>query len=156
MLISGSAERLQSASGFLDGLAVLLSGLCLVHCLALPALTVLLPFVSAELLADERLHLWLLAAVLPTSFAALTYGWQLHRHHRLLLLGGGALALIASAAFGRQFGWLGESGDRWLSVCGGLLLASAHLRNFALLHRRHAHDPLSGRCQLPAAHDSQP
>ena len=40
----------------LDALAMLLSGLCLIHCLALPLLVAALPLAASSLVADERFH----------------------------------------------------------------------------------------------------
>ena len=121
----------------LDSVAVFLSALCLVHCIALPALAALVPMFATEFFTNERFHLWLLVAVLPTSMMALVYG--VRRHHHLQIMGFGliGLALITGAALGRTAGLLGENGDRWLSVLGGLILAAVHLRNFRLLHTLH-------------------
>jgi hypothetical protein len=134
MLSPDTHETAAEPSRSLDVLAVLLSGLCLVHCLALPALAAFLPFLGAEFLADERMHLWLLVAVVPTSVFALGMGYRWHRHRGVAALGLLALIPIVVAALGRNFGNMSESGDRLLTVSGGVVLACAHLRNYSLMH----------------------
>ncbi len=119
---------------------MLLSGLCLVHCIVLPALAALVPLFASEYFADEHVHLWLLVAVVPTSLMALGFGYR--RHHHGLLVGCGliGLGLIAFAALGRNAGIVSDSGDRLFSVTGGVILALVHLRNFRLLHAlKHPH-----------------
>jgi hypothetical protein len=140
MLTTESDSPPAEAPRSLDILAMLLSGLCLVHCVVLPALAALVPLFASEYFADERVHLWLLVAVVPTSLMALGFGYR--RHHRRLLIACGlfGLGLVAFAALGRNGGLIGETGDRWFSVTGGIVLALVHLRNFRLLHAiRHPH-----------------
>jgi hypothetical protein len=126
-------------NGWLDFGAIALSGLCLVHCLAVPLLATLLPVFATGPLADERLHFWLLAAVVPTSFAAFGIGFHRHRRMDVVVLGLFGLMLVAAAAFGRHYGLIGEGGDRWITVCGGLVLSIAHIANYRLLHSGHRH-----------------
>jgi hypothetical protein len=45
-----------------DAVAIFASGLCLVHCLALPALLLLIPAWTAWLAVPEGYHLWMLAS----------------------------------------------------------------------------------------------
>jgi hypothetical protein len=140
MLTTESDSSPAEAPQSLDILAMLLSGLCLVHCIVLPALAALMPLFASEHFADERVHLWLLVAVVPTSLMALGFGYRHHRHHLLIACGLLGLGLVAFAALGRNAGAVGESGDRWFSVTGGIILALVHLRNFRLLHAiRHPH-----------------
>jgi hypothetical protein len=139
MLPSDTTEPAASPARALDLFAVFLSGLCLVHCLALPVLAAFIPFFGAELFANERMHLWLLVAVLPTSLFALGFGFRWHRHRGVVAMGVLALIPIIVAALGRNFGNMTEFGDRLLTVSGGVVLAFAHLRNYHLLHAlRHA------------------
>ena len=72
-----------SKSGhWLDLTAVGLSGLCLVHCLALPLVIALLPFLARY--SDGHLHLQMLTVVLPLSTLALTVGFRRHRDRRIV------------------------------------------------------------------------
>jgi hypothetical protein len=125
----------------MDAGAVFISGLCLVHCLALPLLLAALPLAAAGFVADESFHRWLLLAIVPTSALALVIGSRRHRHVSVLRLGAAAVALLAFAAFGGLYG-LGEGWQTGLTVTGGLLLGAAHLSNLRLhrqTHGGHAH-----------------
>lgn len=123
----------------LDGLAMLLSALCLVHCLALPVLVAALPLAASSLVTDERFHQWLLLAAVPTSLIALGWGWRRHRSRPVALLGLAGMAFMVFAAFGIQFGLLDAAGERLLTIIGAVLLALAHLRNYQLRHHGHDH-----------------
>ena len=136
-IIEDAAPRSRLTAA-LDAGAMFISGLCLVHCLALPLLLALLPLAAASFVADESFHRWLLLAIVPSSALALVLGSRRHHHPEVLRLGAGAVALLAVAAFGD---WYGMS-ERWqtvLTVIGGLLLGSAHLLNLRLHRRGHAH-----------------
>jgi len=118
----------------LDALAVVFSGLCLVHCLALPTLVAILPLTASSLVADERFHQWLLLGVVPTSVLALGWGWR--RHHSRVVAAAGfiGVSVMSYAAFAG----LSVGGERILTVIGAVLIAFAHLRNYQL--RFHGHD----------------
>ena len=123
----------------LDALAMLFSGLCLIHCLALPLLVAALPLAASSLVADERFHQWLLLGAVPTSVIALGWGWRRHRDSLVAWLGIIGLLLMVFAAFGIQIGLLDARGERVLTVIGAVLLAIAHLRNYLLRHHGHDH-----------------
>lgn len=121
------------STDWLDGAAVGLSGLCLVHCLALPlvagVLPILLPFV------EGHLHIQMLVLVLPLSVIAIGIGVARHRNLRVawLALAGMALLVVGATVAHQQLGLLA---DRVFTVCGAVILAAAHLYN-GLLSRRH-------------------
>lgn len=118
-------------SSRLDKIAVALSGICLVHCLALPVLIMLFPLLGATLIDHETFHQLILVVVLPTSVIALGMGYRRHRSNRVAVLGAlGAGALIA-AAFALH-ALHAEHLERWVTVAGGVLLAIAHIGNFRL------------------------
>lgn len=123
----------------LDALAMVFSGLCLLHCLALPVLVAALPLAASSLFADERFHQWLLLGAVPTSVVALGWGWRRHRDAPVAWLGIAGLVFMVFAAFGIEFGWIDAHGERGLTIVGAVLLAIAHLRNFRL--RNHRCDP---------------
>lgn len=106
--------------------AIGLSGLCLLHCLALPALAAFLPMLAAG--ADAAwVHLLLLALAAPLAATGL---WCSHRQCPLpwvlwLLAGFGLVALLAGA-----LGWPTESRETVLTVAGSLSLAAAHVWNW--------------------------
>lgn len=118
-------------AALLDASAVVLSGLCLVHCLVLPLLVALLPVLGAWA-QQEWVHALLVALAAPLSGYAL---WCAHRRRRLppplwALAVLGLSCLVAGAGE-----WFGPGSETPVTVAGSLLLAAAHLWNWM----RHAH-----------------
>lgn len=113
-----------------DKFAIGLSLLCTVHCLLLPIALVVMPSLAAMQFANERFHLWMLLAVIPTSLIALTLGCKQHQHYRLLLLGFAGLSLLCLAVTAASI--IGEAGEKILTVLGTTLIASGHLMNYQL------------------------
>lgn len=125
----------------LDGFAITASALCLVHCLALPVALTVIPALGASWVADERLHLWLLALVLPSSALALGLGCRRHRSLAVAGTGLAGLALLAAAALAAGPLW-GAAAERGLTVIAATLVAAAHIGNFRLCRRdRCRHGP---------------
>jgi len=118
-----------------DGAAVLLSAVCLVHCLLLPASMTLLPALGVTLLSHELFHELMLIVVLPTSLTAFFIGCHRHRRGSVAWLGGLGLALIVVAALAVGTVW-GDAWERWLTIAGGLVLTAAHIQNFRLCRHR--------------------
>lgn len=120
-------NRANSRTGdWLDGVAVVLSGLCLVHCLALPLIIAGLPFLSQ--FAEGHLHAQVLVIVLPLSVFALGAG--IRRHGDLRVAAGGALGmalLVIGATLAHEA--LGLVADRVFTIAGSLILATAHFFN---------------------------
>ena len=113
-------------TNWLDGAAVVLSALCLVHCLALPLIVIGVPFLAQ--FAEGHLHLQMLAIVLPLSTLALGIGYRRHRNSRILIAGiVGMLLLIIGATVAHA--QLGLTADRAFTICGSLTLATAHYFN---------------------------
>ncbi|MDX1498343.1 MAG: MerC domain-containing protein [Woeseiaceae bacterium] len=111
---------------WLDGAAVTLSALCLVHCLALPLVVAGLPFLTQ--FSEGHLHAQVLVAVLPLSLFALGVGFRRHRDARIVALGAIGMALLvigATIAHER----LGVTADRAFTITGSLTLAVAHFFN---------------------------
>lgn len=115
---------------FSDKFAISLSMLCTIHCLALPLMVTLLPGLSALNLTDERFHVWMLLAVIPTSLYALTMGCQQHQRYHVLIPGVTGLLLLISGLFVGQY-W-GEWVEKSFTVLGAVCLASGHLWNYHL------------------------
>jgi hypothetical protein len=117
---------------WLDGAAVGLSGLCLLHCLALPffvgALPLLMPF------SESHLHAQMLFVAVPLSAVAIGLGYARHRNARVLFAALAGMSLLVVGATVAH-GSLGLVADRLFTVSGSLVLAAAHLWN-GLLSRR--------------------
>ncbi|MEO0425740.1 MAG: MerC domain-containing protein [Pseudomonadota bacterium] len=112
----------------IDGTAVCLSALCLVHCLALPLVLSIAPWIVPGMVADERFHLWAVLLALPISVIGISRGVLGHRHTVVAALAGlGLLSLLAGAL------WVeGKNQEILFSVFGATVLAGAHLLNWRL------------------------
>lgn len=115
-----------------DKAAIVLSFLCVLHCIALPIILIILPSVSSLLAFDnERFHLWLVFAVIPISVFAIISGYFHHRQTSVVLLGAiGLLVLIGAALFAHDT--MGEKGEVIFTLLGSALIAFGHVRNFRL------------------------
>ena len=137
-------ETSQAWLGRLDRLGIVLSGICIVHCLALPLLLAALPFLGGSLLGGHGFHEVLLLAVLPVSMVALGFGWRRHGDARVLWLGGAGLALLAFATYGYRLIGLPEDWERVISIIGGLIHAAGHVLNFRRTRALHDHSSHAG------------
>lgn len=127
---------MKTAQALTDKLAIGLSLMCAVHCLAIPVLLLLLPSMAALPLENEAFHFWLVAAVLPSSIYALTLGCKQHKRYRLLFLGAIGLSLLVMAlVLGENR--IGEVGEKSLTVLGAGFIAVGHWFNYRLCQ---AHD----------------
>lgn len=125
-----SASNPTKANGFLDLIAITLSGLCVIHCLALPALIVALP--ALGIFTDEHwVHQLLISMAAPISLWAVGRSGLWRRPGIGIPMIAG-LSMLGVAAFYPPF----EMYETVLSVSGALLLAFAHFRNARLAHRR--------------------
>lgn len=126
-------NRSRGQTELLDRTAVVLSGLCLMHCLMLPLLTAVLPILGQ--FGEGHLHLQMLFVVLPISLVAFTLGFR--RHDNAAIVIGGIVGLTLLAVGGTiAHHHIGIVADRTLTVVGSLVLAIAHYQNSRL--SRHA------------------
>lgn len=115
-----------------DGVAALLSNLCLVHCLLLPAFLALGPalfgLVGHDLHGPGWLHWALILLALPVSLRALVQGQALHHQRTPLAMAAAGFLLMALGALLHGH----ELAEQALTVSGGLLVAFAHWRNWRI------------------------
>lgn len=113
----------------LDRIAILLSGICLAHCLAIPVTLLLLPAVGTLLFGThEAFHWFLLAVGYPTSIIALLIGYRRHRAPGAIVLGSVGLSLMLLGVTH----WLGDTGEIVATVMGAIVLTVAHIQNMRL------------------------
>ena len=139
-------------NNWLDKIAIFLSATCAVHCLLTPVLIIALPIVSTTFFAKANFHLWMLYLVLPTTGLAIFLGCKKHKDKVVISLSAlGLLILTGSTIY--QLIIQGDSGECvicatgghslnnplvWINILAGILLISAHVRNFRLC-RAHKH-----------------
>ena len=130
--------NLRSRHSLLDALAVAISALCLVHCLALPLLLVVFPLLAGTVFSHETFHQVLLWVIVPTSVAAVAFARRTHPDNTVVLLVSAGLLILVGAAF-----WAHDRAapqvETVLTITGGLVLAAGHVRNVLVCRHGHAH-----------------
>lgn len=117
-----------------DGAAISLSGLCMLHCLALPLVISALPM-TFQGLQSEIVHQVLVVLAAPLAMSAV---WAARRQRLsgltigLLLAGAAALALGAFAEPLHDY-------ETLLTVAGAVLLSAGHISRWYFNGERHAH-----------------
>ena len=128
-----TADDTGRARGPGDRTAILLSGLCLVHCLVLPLTVSLLPWLAVLVDRETAVHRWLLVAIVPISALTLMRGCARHGRWTVMGLGLVALGVLVTAT---QLDGATEWIETGLTVVGTAILSSAHLMNLGALRRR--------------------
>ena len=120
---------------FADGVGILGSAICAVHCMATPVLIAVGTSVPLWQAGDESFHQSMLWIIIPSSILAFSLGCWRHKDRWVLALG--VLGLLGiTAPIAAPLGSLGETGERWVTVCAAALLVAAHFRNFKRCHAR--------------------
>lgn len=115
-----------------DKAAVLLSGLCLLHCF-LPPLIISLGLMgfAGEMLESEWLHLALLFPVVGLALFSLPVSYRNHRSRGPMLVAAVGISALSSALI------LPETLELWITVPAACLMMVAHSWNSKLLQRTH-------------------
>jgi hypothetical protein len=127
-----------SASRYLDRIAITLSTICIVHCLAMPVLVAALPVLAVTLGTDGHFHALMLWLVVPTSALGFGFGYRVHGNAAIVVAGTAAVIVLAVVALWGHDHW-NPTVEVGVNVLASLLLASAHWRNFREVRRRHLH-----------------
>jgi hypothetical protein len=118
-----------------DAVGMLVSLLCLVHCLVAPILVAAMPALGIGFLAIDGVHFAFAIAVLLAAVAALIPGYRQHHRVSVLVLGAAGVLLVTIGATLPE--GLPETG---VTVVGSALMIAAHVTN--LRHARlHVHPP---------------
>ena len=119
----------ESFDAKLDKISVLISVVCLVHCVSFPVLLLVGTSVSAlAFFSDHLLHQVLLFLVLPLSYFSLVGGYRTHGNLAI-----GVPALVGLSCLGIGVYFHDHAGvELSLTIVGSVLLASAHLFNLYL------------------------
>lgn len=118
----------------LDRTAIFMSGLCFLHCLALPLFVLAVPLPG--IVVEGHLHAQALAIILPVSMVAIALGFRRHGDRRILVAGAiGMLLLIVGATF--VHATFGIVADTLVTISGGLTLAATHYFNSRLARPGH-------------------
>ncbi|MCH6257931.1 MerC domain-containing protein [Puniceicoccaceae bacterium K14] len=127
----------------LDSIALVLAGTCAFHCLLLPLFVVFFPLLGKSVVNDPQFHFWMLFAVIPTTAIAVFLGCRKHKDKWVVGLSSAGLlllilgVLIELSHHGHHHGHSHDHTEgisfgleNGISIIGGILMASAHIRNF--------------------------
>lgn len=118
-----------------DRAGIVLSALCLIHCLGAPLAILYLPALGLLLApAEDGVHAVLATIVPITALLAFVPGYRRHRNPRILYAAGAGVGAIVAAAFLLPEK-AGTSAEALITAFGGVLLIAAHLRNHAFCRR---------------------
>ena len=125
-------------SKYFDRVAITLSTICIVHCLAMPFVSALLPVAAFTVGGDGHFHSLMLWVVVPTSVLGFGLGLRVHRRADIVVMGVIAIGVLAAAALWGHRAW-DPSVEVLVNVAASVLLAAAHWRNFREVRRLHHH-----------------
>ena len=127
-----------SASRLLDRIAISLSAICIVHCLAVPLVIAVLPIAVLGFGGDSHFHEAILWLVVPVSVVGLIMGFREHHRAQIAVTGILGMAVIAYASIYGHGQWA-LSIEILVSLLGSSLLAGAHWANFVVVRKVHVH-----------------
>lgn len=114
-----------------DKMAVIFSGLCIVHCFLPPLIISLgLMGVAGKLLSSEWVHLTLLLPVVGLALLSLPSSYRSHRSHWPMVLAALGITALCSALV------LPETMELWVTLPAAVIMILAHSWNSVLLQRR--------------------
>jgi hypothetical protein len=116
-----------------DALGICLSALCMIHCLAFPVIIAFAPAALKALPGDDATHRTLAIGIGLAGSLAFRSGYKVHGKRWILALFLLGMALVSAAAI------IGEPalpalGEAAITVCGSVLLVTAHWCNRSLCH----------------------
>jgi hypothetical protein len=120
-----------------DKIGILVSALCLAHCIAMPIIFFAFPTIQVSFLEDQ-FHKIIFLAMLVVSFAAFVPAFTKHRQLQVLFKATcGILFFVSSIFIGHEFSsyYL----ELALGVTGSLFLIWAHLSNISCVHKKCSH-----------------
>jgi hypothetical protein len=123
-----------------DKVSICLSLCCILHCIALPALILIVPSMASFWINDENVHVFLVLLAIPISLFAMGKSLRKHHNYKCISLAGIGLLLLVVAIFMHDIGFNGEHGhdehgglgetlETVFTVIGGMVLFCAHLLN---------------------------
>ncbi|MEM8843622.1 MAG: MerC domain-containing protein [Pseudomonadota bacterium] len=130
----------------LDRFAILLSGLCAIHCIALPIMAAILPILSTTYHHGNQLHeFWfhqfILYFIVPVSIIALVSGYRSHKKLLPIVIASiGLLILSVTALFIDQLLMrhvISHDGEMLMTLTGGIIHATGHILNLQATRKSH-------------------
>lgn len=138
--VHAKETMLSRVVGFMDIAGVFASTLCMIHCLLLPIVIAVMPFVAKPLMQHDWVHVGLAGFVLTFCLIAYIPGYLQHRDKRLIYVGVAGLTLVFFATFVAR-AW-GEITEAVIITAGNTVIIFGHMLNrkkLAHLKCKHKH-----------------
>ncbi len=113
----------------LDNFGLTISAACAIHCILLPVLVILSPYIELAFFTSHEFHETLMYFILPTSLVAFTMGCKKHNDDIVKLGGICAIFVLLIALSLHEFS---ETLSIILTLFASSLLIFTHLRNRTL------------------------
>ena len=116
---------------FIDVLSIIAPIICLFDCIVLPAMAILLPFVSVKQMMHGISDQMIALIVLGICMTAILPGFLRHRNRRVLILFGSGISLLFFVSFAGER--LDQAVHVAMTLAVSFLLIKANLENKKLL-----------------------
>ena len=117
----------------LDNFGITVSAVCAIHCILLPLLIILSPYIELAFFTSHEFHETLMYFIFPTSLIAFTLGCRKHNDDIVKLGGILAIFVLLIAISLHEFS---ETLSIILTLFASSLLIFTHLRNRALCAKK--------------------
>jgi hypothetical protein len=122
----------------LDTLGITASTLCIIHCMAMPFVIGMLPFLGWQFLEGKTAHHVLAAFVITFALTAVVPGYFKHKRREVLAAMLVGLGCVLYATFAPA-NILPENLELPLITMGNIILVATHWRNRSLSLCKHPH-----------------
>ncbi len=99
----------QAKKQFSDKLSICLSLCCILHCIALPAIILMIPSFASLWINDEKVHVILVLFAVPISLFAMAKSLRIHHNYKCISLAVIGLSLLVIAIFMHNINFGSES-----------------------------------------------
>ena len=113
-----------------DQSGIIVSVICLLHCIALPIVSIVLPFLNIAIFNFEQFHQVIFLLVAIFGILAFAIGYRIHRNFKVLMFSVFAIAIIGVATVLEHF--IPENIAHLINGLGSVLVIIAHLVNLKL------------------------
>ncbi len=94
---------------FSDKLSICLSLCCILHCIALPAIILMIPSFASLWINNEKVHVILVLFAVPISLFAMAKSLRIHHNYKCISLATIGLSLLIGAIFMHDINFGSES-----------------------------------------------
>lgn len=124
----------EKAEKFLDKLGMIISGVCVIHCLLTPVIILSLPWFE-DIFSHEVVHLSLLLFLFPLAIFTFTHGYKTHKKLSIVMMGAIGIIFISIPILIHPT----ELIEQAITVTGSIILIIAHYNNLkgCKCHKHH-------------------